>query len=1116
MAIKPNQKGVVTGTNTADKITWLSSKDWAKALTVNAKSGNDKIDFRKSKYKNNKLNGDAGNDTIWGGTNIDSINGGAGNDQLFGYNGNDIIYAGAGSDIVKGGNGNDKIYGQSGTNKLYGENGNDLITGGTGVDYIYAGNNNDTVKGGKGNDKIWGQTGTNQLDGEIGNDSITGGTGVDKIWGGKGNDTINAGAGKNVIYFNKSEGNDLINNGGGTDTLVFSQETNFNNFKFYYQGKNLVLSANGSAATLRNFANGGHSAKYVQAGKLKYNLTNGAGTAGNDLIMAAGTNDTITAGKGNDIINAGTGTNTIIYNTDDGLDTVISGGGTDTLLLNDEDNIYDIRRSFNGNDLTIKTKKIVGTNIEFFDIVTLKDYQTVTGGHSVQNIQLGESAPVDLMSVMNLMDGSTAVVNGTEYADDIYSTYQSQGAVYGTINAGAGNDVIHITDASDYPEVYLGTGSDVVQLQVKYTTVNTSSVGIHFSSGDGDNALYGLTNSINADSEIVLYSEDLLSSIDLGNNIGPYYYLKGTDGASDRVLTLSGGETFTVKNYNTVNASAKNTVRLIDDDLGFNDTIKDLPMFKNVVNLETTQNYYLHPTEPAGEWYKPYLVIAPDVNTSRTLTLDVGDNDVSIVEGSYHQTVNFNPEDSILYVHNTGEFNSDNYNTVNVNGNGNTVYISGGYRTTVDLQDGLDGGMNLKIYDGNNCNVDTDTGSSNIDINCGSSNSATQNHIYSKGNDNITIRPGSATYSKTTAHVLDDPGNKHDRTITMTQGKQQVTVVGAEDGNSINITKLLPNDTDGTHMTFEHYDAHADVEIRYRNAVDADANGAYGASVLLQGEWSAGHNSLDDVDVANKITFYMTKENGTDIVEDQTLKDMTQYVLINKDFGGPDIFASTTPGFDYEFNFTSGIVTNSLFSIRKDLYLDADDHCGDTLYSNYSFAKGRVTINDEGDQGGDDDKLTLNMARDDYRFFIDFNTDGHIAGKDLLIFKYTGDSATDGLRKYFGDNGHACDLNYIDGYVKITSAFDTTSGHDWYDGEGAIETIADTENTSFSVEDYIEDIKGSVAGWITSYNTAHGTSFTTVSQALLNGQANSGEINTLYGYYCANDISGDDHWNNLY
>ena len=59
-------------------------------------------------------------------------------------------------------------------------------------------------------------------------------------------------------------------------------------------------------------------------------------------------------------------------------------------------------------------------------------------------------------------------------------------------------------------------------------------------------------------------------------------------------------------------------------------------------------------------------------------------------------------------------------------------------------------------------------------------------------------------------------------------------------------------------------------------------------------------------------------------------------------------------------------------------------------------------------------------------------------------------------------------------------------------------------------------IKGSKAGWINSYNTAHGTNFETVSQALADNHGTSDEITQLYGFYCANNIGGDDHWNNLY
>ena len=52
MAIKPNKKGVVTGTKNADKITRVSGKSWEKALTVNARAGNDVINFKKRKHKN--------------------------------------------------------------------------------------------------------------------------------------------------------------------------------------------------------------------------------------------------------------------------------------------------------------------------------------------------------------------------------------------------------------------------------------------------------------------------------------------------------------------------------------------------------------------------------------------------------------------------------------------------------------------------------------------------------------------------------------------------------------------------------------------------------------------------------------------------------------------------------------------------------------------------------------------------------------------------------------------------------------------------------------------------------------------------------------------------------
>ena len=50
---KPDKKGIVKGTKKNDKIVWQNSKEWKKALTVNALAGNDTIDFKKSKWNNN-------------------------------------------------------------------------------------------------------------------------------------------------------------------------------------------------------------------------------------------------------------------------------------------------------------------------------------------------------------------------------------------------------------------------------------------------------------------------------------------------------------------------------------------------------------------------------------------------------------------------------------------------------------------------------------------------------------------------------------------------------------------------------------------------------------------------------------------------------------------------------------------------------------------------------------------------------------------------------------------------------------------------------------------------------------------------------------------------------
>ncbi len=213
-----------------------------------------------SATKSNVLNGDAGNDTLTGGSLADTINGGdgtdsliggAGNDKLYGQDGdNDALCGGTGSDLLDGGTGTgDKVvesYNVSFklTNTLLTGNGTDTLagteaaslTGGISANSIDAsaftagpvtligGDGNDTLIGGSGNDSLQGDVGSDVLKGRDGNDLLNGandtlttGTDNDTLNGGNGDDTLNGGIGNDAL--SGYAGNDVLNGGAGADTL---------------------------------------------------------------------------------------------------------------------------------------------------------------------------------------------------------------------------------------------------------------------------------------------------------------------------------------------------------------------------------------------------------------------------------------------------------------------------------------------------------------------------------------------------------------------------------------------------------------------------------------------------------------------------------------------------------------------------------------------------------------------------------------------------------------------------------------------------------------------------------------------------------------------------------
>ncbi|MGH1397666.1 MAG: Ig-like domain-containing protein [Alphaproteobacteria bacterium] len=187
------------------------------------------------------LNGYHGDDEIYGGHNNDTLVGNRGNDRLFGGHGNDRIELSIGDDEGHGGDGNDYIIGWTGNDLIYGDAGDDTIIDRHDNNTIYGGDGNDTIdvsegdgrnilngddgddliKASQGADRIHGGNGQDEIYGNDGDDWIYGDGGDDIISGGKGDDTISGGDGDDLIYLDG--GQNTINGGAGSDAFIIGR-----------------------------------------------------------------------------------------------------------------------------------------------------------------------------------------------------------------------------------------------------------------------------------------------------------------------------------------------------------------------------------------------------------------------------------------------------------------------------------------------------------------------------------------------------------------------------------------------------------------------------------------------------------------------------------------------------------------------------------------------------------------------------------------------------------------------------------------------------------------------------------------------------------------------------
>ena len=751
MALKPNKKGVITGTKNNDKITWTNSGLWKKPLTVNASDGSDVVNFKKSTYKNNKLNGGKGNDKIYGGSNIDIIHGNENNDKLYGYNGND---------------------------KLYGDDGNDTLDGGA---------NNDILTGGKGNDKLYTRAG---------NDTVifASGDGADILYKGSDSDTLQFNNFKNISTLKKGlkltkSGNHLVikytskdsvtlfdyfNSGTSVTTLKSKDGKTIKFSDFYssyifntYSGNKITGSALNDiikGTTKNDTLNGGAGNDKIYGYAGKDYLTGGSGNDyidggdGNDTIYGNDGNDTIAAGKGVDTIYTGSGTNTILFNKGDGNDIIYCEGQKTTLKFTNP-KAGDWISAFvkKGNDLLV-TFTPEGASLSDSETVTLKNYYNSDGTIRNDEIYIQHLETYRLSSCMEgwSIAGVNNVFTGTYLADAIEgSNYNDTICGYGgddvitgyrgndILNGGSGNNLFIFNNGDGDDIIENGDGNDNIQFndltqELTFThDMTDNNLVISYSNGDSVTLKDYFVN--NSHSVKTINNDPLSNYTD--NNIDEIYdYTKGctideitsidgtatfvfatgtsvyTEHAEDNLIIRCGGNKITVQNYDTEQGlyiKIGDVIYPVEDFELINLSLSRGDLAQTI-EINTVQQLNLTLENPFyGENYT-YTINSgksQEINLkylangrlriegdNLNITSETGQIDDLILWGD-NNIVYTNDLDDIIRIGGavdsigTNEYDNfliqGNYNTVN-SGTGDDYVVYFGYRNTINAGDGND------------------------------------------------------------------------------------------------------------------------------------------------------------------------------------------------------------------------------------------------------------------------------------------------------------------------------------------------------------------------------------------------------------------------------------------
>jgi len=318
--------------------------------------GNDQLIYSGVIVVDARLYGDAGNDTLDGGSGLElNLSGGDGNDSLIGSN---TTFA-----TLEGGLGDDTYTISNATSNVelleYELEGNDtLVVRYLGFDLATTANiENLTLIAGEGGSYTgYGDDGHNELSaqtdagftttyalyGRGGNDTLSGSHASDTLSGGDGNDTLDGGGGEADIldggagddtYIVHNTSTDAISDVSGIDTVI----AGYVNYTLAADLENLTLRAGegtGQSAT-GNAADNRLTAEFGDLTGAAFALS---GLDGNDTLTGAGKGDTLNGGNDSDVLSGAAGFDQLygeagddVLNGGNGNDGLWSGAGNDTL-----------------------------------------------------------------------------------------------------------------------------------------------------------------------------------------------------------------------------------------------------------------------------------------------------------------------------------------------------------------------------------------------------------------------------------------------------------------------------------------------------------------------------------------------------------------------------------------------------------------------------------------------------------------------------------------------------------------------------------------------------------------------------------------------------------------